>query len=982
MKRTSSNCFNIKIAVHKFIGETTSNPPLSISFYIDGNESGYLELGRPAIFRVQKNANNIQIGVKDSSTNKVLGSISMMLKEMHKIKMQMSKHWVTLFDDPEDDVYDGNYAEDDIEVPRILLSYEVFKGRPEVGLDSLISSCKKESPRPKPTLRQSTRNEEQKMVTQSQEMPLNLQTNTKIGKVAQSTIMRRDKSTGVGCRTESKTNIKDSITEQPDITHKSKFIVKPEEEKETLRKLVKDLTAENEKLRKEMEEKNKDVRELLDKYKADIQEYDERILRLMKAKENLQQRVIAADNSLESNDREIKKLISELEYNEECNEAKVMAANAEYEFKVAHLETIISNYKMALEAKKAKSEGITIKQNCLQKHMERIRELEEKYINQIKEIKLNDNANELLLSINRENEEITRKIERIPEDNIAAPYIRRTLQEALKVAYKTIAKVGANEVIKENKNELNLLQQKNIKLHSSVEQFKVMIEQNRKDNEKLMSLITSKNSALSLIQNENEQLTAKFKSDMLLLRSECDAKMKVWEVKEKGLNEKLNEAEEEIKRLRERLLNKECEQFKVITADDKHNEMKINSLELMIKEYKDFNEKLKEKNKSLDAELAREKSENVESKTRYYDLQNYINQYEDEIRKLNDNIQEANNQLLRKDEEFIEAEREYIRRQEALNMQLKEMSEKLVNSEKEIQKLRERISELQEEVENWKAKYKSKEDKLQELTGTLMQQNKLSWELESQLHQTQEELDQARLEADKLLEENDLLRCELTERDNEIENLTVLLANQKQGEGDDGKSSQIIYTADGSGDVDKMFALYINAVRCPVKLKKIGNGQYIFGTKKIFAKIQNGKLVIRVGGGFMMIEEFLTTYTAQELSKMGRNIVTDNEPEQTAYKSLRPSGKETVIEGEPESDNMGTNGSHKKGDHLTFTKSITNSIASRSISSRSRSPGFTNSLSRKPIGEALPVRSSIDRLDYKFISKKFGMDERINKENE
>jgi hypothetical protein len=45
-----------------------------------------------------------------------------------------------------------------------------------------------------------------------------------------------------------------------------------------------------------------------------------------------------------------------------------------------------------------------------------------------------------------------------------------------------------------------------------------------------------------------------------------------------------------------------------------------------------------------------------------------------------------------------------------------------------------------------------------------------------------------------------------------------------------------------------------------VPIKKLGNGYYIFGTRKIYAKILNGKLVIRVGGGYMVIEEFISTY--------------------------------------------------------------------------------------------------------------------------
>jgi Growth-Arrest-Specific Protein 2 Domain len=55
-----------------------------------------------------------------------------------------------------------------------------------------------------------------------------------------------------------------------------------------------------------------------------------------------------------------------------------------------------------------------------------------------------------------------------------------------------------------------------------------------------------------------------------------------------------------------------------------------------------------------------------------------------------------------------------------------------------------------------------------------------------------------------------------------------------------------------------------------VPIKKLGNGYYIFGTRKIYAKILNGKLVIRVGGGFMIIEEFINNYAEQELNKINK----------------------------------------------------------------------------------------------------------------
>ena len=53
-----------------------------------------------------------------------------------------------------------------------------------------------------------------------------------------------------------------------------------------------------------------------------------------------------------------------------------------------------------------------------------------------------------------------------------------------------------------------------------------------------------------------------------------------------------------------------------------------------------------------------------------------------------------------------------------------------------------------------------------------------------------------------------------------------------------------------------------------VKFIRIGEGHYSFGSKKIHVRKRNGKLVIRVGGGYMMVQEFLRLYTIQELEKL------------------------------------------------------------------------------------------------------------------
>lgn len=68
--------------------------------------------------------------------------------------------------------------------------------------------------------------------------------------------------------------------------------------------------------------------------------------------------------------------------------------------------------------------------------------------------------------------------------------------------------------------------------------------------------------------------------------------------------------------------------------------------------------------------------------------------------------------------------------------------------------------------------------------------------------------------------------------------------------------------------VDELIAQYINGFDLDVPLVRLGDGQYMFGSRKIYAKIMNDKLVVRVGGGYMRIDEFLATYGQQELDKL------------------------------------------------------------------------------------------------------------------
>jgi len=61
--------------------------------------------------------------------------------------------------------------------------------------------------------------------------------------------------------------------------------------------------------------------------------------------------------------------------------------------------------------------------------------------------------------------------------------------------------------------------------------------------------------------------------------------------------------------------------------------------------------------------------------------------------------------------------------------------------------------------------------------------------------------------------------------------------------------------------VDEALADYINNMEDKSKLKvmflRVNPGVYQFGSKKICIKVEQGKINIRVGGGFMIIDEFI-----------------------------------------------------------------------------------------------------------------------------
>jgi len=77
------------------------------------------------------------------------------------------------------------------------------------------------------------------------------------------------------------------------------------------------------------------------------------------------------------------------------------------------------------------------------------------------------------------------------------------------------------------------------------------------------------------------------------------------------------------------------------------------------------------------------------------------------------------------------------------------------------------------------------------------------------------------------------------------------------------------YVAVKGDPIDEMMAVNINMQKYYMSIERISEGIYVWNSKKFFAKIMNNKLIIRVGGGFMNITEFLS-HMESELRSTGQ----------------------------------------------------------------------------------------------------------------
>ena len=90
----------------------------------------------------------------------------------------------------------------------------------------------------------------------------------------------------------------------------------------------------------------------------------------------------------------------------------------------------------------------------------------------------------------------------------------------------------------------------------------------------------------------------------------------------------------------------------------------------------------------------------------------------------------------------------------------------------------------------------------------------------------------------------------------------------------DLKQRIAVYIPVKDDPIDNKLAEFINNYpdrqRLKIMFMRESEGVYQFGTKRVAIRVEKDKINIRVGGGYLLIDEFLDQYTPGELEKLER----------------------------------------------------------------------------------------------------------------
>ena len=198
------------------------------------------------------------------------------------------------------------------------------------------------------------------------------------------------------------------------------------------------------------------------------------------------------------------------------------------------------------------------------------------------------------------------------------------------------------------------------------------------------------------------------------------------------------------------------------------------------------------------------------------------------------------------------------------------------------------VAQLEQMKEELEAELEASEESRASLKADLGDANEKITQLEEELYESKT-IQLELLENLKQAEEK--LEAYITEHEGDVSDLHTSYESRMQWSKEKifelqeilskVEHSQVIYIAHKPDKIDRTLANFINKYperkRMTIMFLRESEGVYQFGQKRVYVKVERGEtILVRVGGGFMHIEEFIKQYTPEEVDKIQRKDVFSN----------------------------------------------------------------------------------------------------------
>ena len=389
---------------------------------------------------------------------------------------------------------------------------------------------------------------------------------------------------------------------------------------------------------------------------------------------------------------------------------------------------------------------------------------------------------------------------------------------------------------------------------------------NRKNEKKINEL----NGEIKILTGENNKLKAELKNFADMEKMIRDLQKNI-----KSLEENRDKMRDDFKKLQgenDKITAQKDSEFQKVIAEneklEKNNEDKqaeISSLKVIINKHESTIITLNSNIESYLSEIRGLKDQ--ESKA--ISMEALAKKHQQECMKANENIQKTT-------AKFSEVIKSINQEKLKLLKNTGELQETIKNLKETIQSLEEKSSAESIKCKDFKSQNEALQQKInasidsQHISRQLLKlhsnfiKSKLKFNLDSAIFvKTHVQTSYDLLNLARLFEE---LKEVLMERDEEIFILKDIIAELQR---------RIPYVPAKDDPVDCAMAEYVNSLDEPLQIPFVREdpGIYLFGSKRIFIKLDNGKLsskiyIVRIGGGTILLDEYVDSYTNNELLKI------------------------------------------------------------------------------------------------------------------